>query len=331
MVIKTITGTLLLAALTATSIPVRSAQTPVEVVSGIPHQSLFSIAFDDARGVAVGAVGQILSTRNAGKTWSAEISPSRLGLLGVAIRGQRLIAVGQMGQILLKEGDGAWRAVPSGTQERLMAVSLNATGNAVIVGSFGLVLTSRDGGRSWAKSNPEWGRYFSADAVDLGDDFRPHLYAATIADDNATTVIGELGLVLRSYDCGREWHVLNRGDRPGGTGRASLFAMDLRGEGRGYAVGQGGLVLETFNNGASWKPIDIGTTAHLLGVVVSPGGNVVVTAMREVITSRDDGTSWQKADALDVKTGWYNAAARQEQTGAVFAAGHSGRIIRFGD
>ncbi|TDU31035.1 photosystem II stability/assembly factor-like uncharacterized protein [Panacagrimonas perspica] len=331
MVIKTIAGVLLLAVLVANSVPGRASQAPTEVVNGIPHQSLFGIAFDEAKGVAVGAAGQILSTRDAGKSWTTEATPNRLGLLGVAVRGERRIAVGQMGQILLKEGEGSWQIIDGGTQERLMAVSLNAAGEAVIVGSFGLILTSRDGGRTWVKGNPDWSQYFAADAAELGDDFKPHFYAVTVSDERVITVVGELGLILRSYDGGCSWTVLHRGDQAGGTGRASLFAMDLRGDGKGYVVGQGGLVLTTADGGTSWTKLDIGTEAHLLGVATSPGGDVVVTAMREVLTSRDGGTHWQKQDALDIKTGWYNAAARQQGTGAVFAVGHSGRIIRFAE
>lgn len=331
MVIKTIVGALLLAVLVAKSVPGHSAQAPTEVVSGVPHQSLFGVAFDEDKGVAVGAAGQIMSTSDAGKSWAAEVSPNRLALLGVAVRGERRIAVGQMGQILLKEGEGSWQIIDGGTQERLMAVSLNTTGEAVIVGSFGLILTSPDGGRTWVKGSPDWSRYFAADAAELGDDFKPHLYAVTISGDRVITVVGELGLVLRSYDSGCNWTVLHRGDRPGGTGRASLFAMDLRGDGSAYVVGQGGLVLSTDDGGANWTQVDIGSAAHLLGVATSPGGHVVVTAMRELITSRDGGAHWQGQDALDIKTGWYNAAVRQGGTGAVFAVGHSGRIIRFGD
>ena len=319
----------LLLGLLAGVTPSFASVAPTEILSGIPHQALFAIAFDGRYGVAVGARAQIMSSSDGGANWAQEPTTEKLSLFGVALSGERRIAVGQMGLILLKEGEGAWTRVESGTQERLMSVSLNSRGNAVIVGSFGTVLASKDGGRTWRKSSPDWASYFAANAAELGDGFSPHLYAVKVDENNRTTVVGEVGLILRSDDCGDAWRVLHRGDLPGGSGRAELFGLDLLPDGRGYAVGQRGLVFRTADGGLNWTPVNVSSTANLLGVALAINGDVTITAMREVLTSRDDGLSWQKLNALDVRTGWYSGAAIAEAGGKPFAVGHSGRIIRF--
>lgn len=319
----------LLLGLLAGVTPSFASVVPTEILSGIPHQALFAIAFDGRRGVAVGARAQIMSTSDGGAKWVQEATTEKLSLFGVAVSGERRIAVGQMGLILLKEGEGAWTRIESGTQERLMSVSLNSRGSAVIAGSFGTILVSKDGGRSWRSNSPDWATYFAGNAAELGDGFAPHLYGVRIDENNRTTVVGEVGLILRSQDCGDAWQVLHRGDLPGGSGRAELFGLDLLPDGRGYAVGQRGLVFRTADAGASWTPVDIGSTANLLGVALAANGDVTITAMREVLTSRDDGLSWQKLDALDVRTGWYSGAAIAEAGSKPYAVGHSGRIIRF--
>jgi photosystem II stability/assembly factor-like uncharacterized protein len=311
-------------------VPAWAKVTTTEVTSGIPHQALFSVAFDGKNGIAVGARAQIMTTMDGGESWNPEQSTEKLSLFGAAISGTQMIAVGQMGLILRKEADGPWTRIESGTEERLMGVALNAKGNAVVVGSFGTILMSKDSGKSWRKGSPDWTTYFAANAAELGDGFAPHLYGVQIDGENRTTIVGEVGLVLRSMDCGDAWLLLHRGDFPGGSGRAELSSLDLLPDGRGYAVGQRGIVFKTTDGGASWAPVDVGSTANLLGVVVAQNGDVTITAMREVVTSRDNGATWQKVDAVDVRTGWYSGVAMNASDQQIYAVGHSGRIIKFG-
>lgn len=301
---------------------------PQDVVSGIPHQALFSVDFDGRNAVAVGAGGEILASADGGKSWQPETAPSRLSLLGVTVQGSQRIAVGIMGQILRKDGSSAWKAVDSGTQERLFAVSMNASGQAVAVGSFGTLLVSEDAGRSWSARSPDWNSYFQGFAETLGDGFSPHLYAVRVDEAGHILVAGEMNTILRSDDQGRSWTLLHRGDLSP-DGRASIFAMDIGADGEGYAVGQLGLVLKTRDGGASWARVAADTKANLLGVAVGRSGKVTVTAMRELLLSSDGGASWQKVGTLDVKTGWYAAAATAPDSGEAYAVGHSGRIIRF--
>jgi len=328
---KSIVGILLSAFALCSPCAHAAAPTPVELLSGIPHQALFGVAFDGLQGVAVGAGGEVADTSDGGKTWRVTRAPSPASLLGVAIRGTRRIAVGQMGLILIKEGDKAWIPVASGTEERLMAVSLNAQGAAVIVGSFGTVLVSGDHGATWRNGSPAWGLFFDANAVELGDGFKPHLYSVVVDDRNRMTAVGEVGVVMRSDDCSGSWQIIRRGDSEGGTGHASLFALDVEPDGIGYAVGQSGLMMRTADGGATWEVVKTGSTANLLGVAVSAKRNVTVTAMREVLTSRDSGATWQSIQTLDVKTGWYNSVVAPDDSGDVIAVGHSGRIIRIGN
>ncbi|HEX4870967.1 MAG TPA: photosystem I reaction center subunit IX, partial [Nevskiaceae bacterium] len=104
--------------------------------TGIPHEALFSAAIQGNDGLAVGAGGSILSSADGGLTWTPEKAPTELSLLGVGMGGRHRVAVGQMGVILVKE-DAGWVSVDSGTQERLMAVDVHASGLVVVAGSFG--------------------------------------------------------------------------------------------------------------------------------------------------------------------------------------------------
>jgi photosystem II stability/assembly factor-like uncharacterized protein len=286
-------------------------------VNGTAHSALFSVAFDGASGIAVGAMGQMMLSQDAGRSWQTVTpAPTDKCLLGVAIGGGRALAVGQSGLIVVRDAKGAWQEVASGTEERLFAVGFNDAGTAAAVGSFGTILLSLDRGATWTSVAPAWAEGFSDQGME------PHLYDVTVAVDGAITVAGEFGLILRSTDAGATWAVLHKGE-------ASLFALDLRDDGVGYAVGQGGTILRTTDGGALWSDVASGSTANLLGVGSGPEGGVVVTAMRDMLASAD-GLAWRRIESSDFGSAWYSGVSI---TGAgagrsVLVVGHSGRIVR---
>lgn len=305
-----------------------ASPTPVAVVSGIPHEALFAVDFDGATGIAVGAGGEILRTTDGGANWMRETTPSRLALLGVAVRGERAIAVGQMGVVLVRTADGRWNQVESGTEERLFGVDLNAQGVAIAVGAFGALLRSTDGGQSWVNAAPAWAGIFEDTAGRLGDFFEPSMYGVQIADDGRAWVVGELALVLHSDDAGARWQVGHSGRSRVDGVDPTLFGLSMRADGSGVAVGQEGYVLVSSDGGASWRSIERPTHANLLSVHSSADGLVVATGMREMLISRDSGASWTPVRGEDIATGWYSGAARPGDAGAPLVVGNAGRILR---
>jgi photosystem II stability/assembly factor-like uncharacterized protein len=295
---------------------------PVAVLGGIPHEALFAIDFDGQTGVAVGAGGEIVRTTDGGASWTRESAPRRLALLGVAVRGEHAIAVGQMGVVLVRGADGRWSEVDSGTEERLFGVDLNAHGVALAVGAFGALLRSADGGRSWSAAAPEWAGIFKDTAGRLGDFFEPSLYGVQLADDGRAWAVGELALVLRSTDAGASWQVGHAGESRVDGVDPTLFGFSMRDDGSGVAV------LVSDDGGVSWRTTERPTHANLLSVHSSADGVVVATGMRELLFSRDGGANWQPVRGEDIATGWYSGAARPGGGGAPLVVGNAGRILR---
>jgi len=146
-------------------------------------------------------------------------------------------------------------------------------------------------------------------------------------------IAGEFGLILRSTDGGATLEKAAEGDE-------SIFDIDIARDGSntGYAVGQEGLVLKTLDAGVTWQRVDADTKANLLGVW-SGNGEVVISGIREMLRSSDDGGSFSKT--VDIKIGrtWYQgiaAGVSETQSGAkgflreqsVYVVGHRATIAR---
>lgn len=307
------------AALVAAGAGAADSRRPIEaIVNGTAHDALFAIAFDSQAGSAVGAAGAILNTLDGGKSWKAVTpAPTQLSLLGVDLKGQRRIAVGQMGLVLVQEAAGEWQKIDSGTTERLFSVSLNAKGDAVTVGSFGTVLRSADGGHSWQVIAPDWTPYAE-------DGAQPHIYDVRVDEAGVATIAGEFGLILRNAPGSTEWQLLHKGD-------ASLFALEFESGGVGYAAGQSGTILRTQDDGRSWTALATGSTAILLGVHAAAGGRIVATGMRDMVISGDGGATWKQVKDPEVSSAWYAGVGQASAGSPVMAVGHGGQIIRIGD
>lgn len=270
------------------------------VRSGFPHDSLFGLAFEGARGIAVGDHGVLLVTDDGGSSWVVDETVGvSAALLGVALIGERALVVGQEGLVLTRQGDGHWTRRESGTTERLLNVAMASDGLAVAVGGFGMLLRSRDHGQSWEWLQPNWEDYLA----DSG--YEPHLFDVEILPDGRILLAGEFGLVLLSRDRGETWEQVNSSDE-------SLFGMAVLPDGSGVAVGQNGYVIRTEDGGERWTKISVPSEANLLDAWLSGNGTMVVTGIRAMLTSTNGGHSWTVSSSTEVVRNWYSALASSD-------------------
>ncbi|MEQ8662867.1 MAG: YCF48-related protein, partial [Gammaproteobacteria bacterium] len=252
----------------------------IEIVRmGIPHDALYALDMSGEWGLTVGNFGLMLETTDGGATWEIQKPVSKLALLGVVRANKRQVVVGQQGLVMTREDGGEWSVVDSGFSQRLLNVDMNASGLTFTIGEFGFVARSRDYGATWEEVTLDWNEYND-------EGYEPHLYDAIVEDDGTVFIAGEFGLILRSTDGGETWAVMHQGEE-------SVFEMEFAGDGSGtgYAVGQEGLVLRTPDRGLTWQQINVDTNSNLLGVW-SGNGEVVVTGIRQMLRSSDDGASF---------------------------------------
>lgn len=195
-----------------------------------PVNPLLDVWFEnEQRGIAVGAYGMALQTRDGGQSWeylSPSIdNPSNFHLNGVTqITGGALVIVGEAGQIHVSVDDAqTWERRESPYDGSLFGVM--GTGRVNEILAFGLrgnMLFSSDLGKSW-RIVPN-----VADAT-LND--------GAVVDDGRIVVVGNAGVVLTSSNGAESFRDYVREDREG-----VMSVVPVSGTGL-LVVGEGGATL----------------------------------------------------------------------------------------
>ena len=181
-------------------------------------------------------------------------SPDKRPLMAVTPAGERLVAVGSRGVIILSDDRGrTWSQAKVPVQSDLLAVSFPTPKEGWAVGHDGVVLHSADGGKVWVKQ---------FDGRMAGDAFKA-FYAA----------MGPEGAAAQA-EIGRNYRV-----------PAALPWLDVWFETPlvGYVVGSYGMLAATTDGGKSWEPwlhrIDNGEALNL-NAIRSISGNIYIAGER---------------------------------------------------
>lgn len=213
-------------------------------------KTLDAVSFaDHEHGFIVGSGGTVLATADGGVTWQAQSSGTKDHLLGVyAVTPENAFAVGAFGTLLsTSDGGRNWRkhefnwdtlieriVKETGLVEpNLNAVCFSSPELGWIVGEFGLVLHTKDGGESWTSQ-----RY--------GSDL-PQLYAVKMLDSGRGWAMGQVGSLIQTSDSGQHWSPV------GLESKRDLYHISLESD-RGVIVGEG-IVLVSNDGGSNWKPM----------------------------------------------------------------------------
>jgi photosystem II stability/assembly factor-like uncharacterized protein len=309
-----------------------SAQRSVLAANGL----LTGLARAGKRVVAVGQRGHVLLSDDAGKTWQQADVPVSADLVAVCFAtAESGWAVGHdgvvlhstdaghswtrqldgrtMGDVLVayytKSGDAKWlaearRFAAQGAENPFLDVWFDDARSGIVVGAFGLVLRTADGGQTWepllhATENPKslhlyavrriGGELFIAGEQGLlmkldrdGTRFSALTlpYAGTlfgiVGKDRVVVAHGLRGNVVRSADGGVTWQSVATGIGVGLT----ASALDERG--RMVIVSQAGHVLVSGDNGASFAPVKVERPIPAAAVVSAGAGALVIAGPRGV-------------------------------------------------
>lgn len=284
---------------------------------GTAHDALYDVAFEGERGIAVGAFGNVLVTADGGATWQVQPFP---------MKHLALMAVA------MREGKciavGQTGLVYSAADCKTWKASPSMTKSRLLaVGVNRQGVAYAVGAFGTILKSSDWGQSWAVQTVDWStiteDGAEPHLYDIHVADDGTVTAVGEFELVMRTGD-GQQWKALHKGER-------SLFGLSVvEGGKKMYATGQSGALLSSADGGVTWESHKTGTGAILTGVHATAQGEVLASGINAVVLSRDGGASWSPLNSKLVRNAWYQALAASEGAGGkrrVVAVGAGGTIL----
>jgi photosystem II stability/assembly factor-like uncharacterized protein len=284
---------------------------------GTAHDALYDVAFEGERGIAVGAFGNVLVTADGGATWQVQPFPMKHLAL-------MAVAMREGKCIAVGQTGLVYAAADCKTWKAAPSMTKSRL-LAVDVNRQGLAYAV--GAFGTILKSTDWGQSWAVQTVDWStlteDGVEPHLYDLHVGEDGSVTAVGEFELVMRSSD-GKQWKALHKGER-------SLFGLSVvEGGTKMYATGQSGALLSSADGGATWVSHKTGTGAILTGVHATPKGEVLASGINAVVLSRDGGASWSPLNSKLVRNAWYQALAASEGPGGkrrVVAVGAGGTIL----
>jgi photosystem II stability/assembly factor-like uncharacterized protein len=266
--------------------------------------ALYKVHFvDEKNGWIVGQSGTILRTEDGGASWKAVDSGSQRYLFSIdSLSPQHLIAVGEQATLLeTKDGGATWEErqhKPAGatlTEEEKMLLQDPAfydvqfvdDRNGYVVGEFGHILKTTDGGATWGERQASLVGEEILSALDL-----PTFYGVYFLDGQNGIATGLSGHIARTSDGGDQWFF---DDVEEGHESTPFFRGQFFADGSGWAVGAAGEVVRKEGTGGTWKTADIGTRLNswLREVTfIDEKNGWIVGGFGTILYTRDGGKTW---------------------------------------
>lgn len=252
---------------------------------------LVAVKFVDDHTVwAVGHDAVALRSVDAGKTWQKVLDGRSVIALMRQYYGDRAKTGDESAARMMKEIERtvAQSATPDVLPEPFLDVWFADDKEGFLVGAFGIVLHTADGGQHWEP----W-----TDRLD--NDRRFHLYAVT-GEGAQRYIAGEQGLLLR-FDAASQRFVKVETPYNG-----TFFGLDLHGD-RLVAFGLRGNAYVRANETAPWVKVRTGVDANLVAAIDLDSGLLLVSQEGDLLSVAPD---FQKTTPLP-------APAQGEVLGAV--------------
>jgi photosystem II stability/assembly factor-like uncharacterized protein len=205
----------------------------------------------------------------------APLAPVSL-LLAVARAGDRLVAVGDRGHVLLSTDQGrSWTQKSTPTRALLTGVSFPDAKHGWAVGHDGVILATSDGGVTWMRQD---------DGKDLDTVYLDVLFR----DTTHGFAVGAYGKFMTTADGGKTWTAAKPSADEVHYNRITAGA-----DGWLYLAGEGGLLLVSHDGGKEWTKAGVPYDGSFFGALPLDNGRVVLYGLRgHILRSEDHGADW---------------------------------------
>lgn len=207
----------------------------------------------------------------------------RTTLLSLAEAGQRLVAVGQRGHILLSDDQGKqWRQVTAPHNAMLNRVRFRDANHGWAVGYDATILATTDGGESWQL------QHFDPEA-------RP-LFDVLFLDEQRGIAVGGYGTYLTTADGGSSWEV---GEPAIADVGAHFNTLRQLPNGALVLVGERGMMARSADEGRNWEMLDSPYVGSLFGLLPYGDRGIMAFGMRGNVYVADDIRACKTIDPMD--------------------------------
>ena len=230
-----------------------------------------------------------------------QLAPAQMPLLDVVDTGERLIAAGERGLILISDDKGAsWRQGEVPVSATLTALSFADANNGWAVGHAGTILHTSDGGESWElqfdgnEANRQYLAHVQAVAAAMGEEF-----AQLQASGAEQVELDDFQYALEDAEFNVEdaQEALEKGPV---DPFLNVLMLDAS---RGFAMGAYGMLYRTEDGGDNWQlgigGIDNPDRYHYYAMAADTAGNLVLSGEAGLLyVSRDGGDNWRRVEGL---------------------------------
>lgn len=228
----------------------------------------------------------LLALLAAGTTGAAESSvPATLApkslLLAATRAGDKLVAVGDRGHVLLSADQGrTWTQSSTPTRALLTGVSFPDARHGWAVGHDGVILATGDGGLTWTRQ-------------DNGKDLEAVYLDVHFLDLNRGIAVGAYGKFVVTADGGKNWSAAKPVEDEVHYNRITAGT-----DGYLYLAGEGGLLLVSRDGGKDWIKAELPYNGSLFGALPLDNGRVVVYGLRgHILRTEDHGAAWSEENS----------------------------------
>jgi photosystem II stability/assembly factor-like uncharacterized protein len=201
-------------------------------------------------------------------------------LLDVTRAGNRFVAVGERGHVIISDDLVNWRQAEHVPTRSTLTTVFSRGKRLWAAGHDAVILTSGDGGETWTLLN-------------FDPDRQQAVMDIYFTDDEHGVAIGSYGLYMTTDDGGQNWQ---DGTVDPETDYHLNSLLDT-GDGRWLIAGEAGYSYRSYDAGQTWEPIDMPYLGSMWGAMQSNDQCVMFFGLRgHVLESCDFGSSWMELE-----------------------------------